>query len=241
MPPRKKGQQGDQLDADAARSLIHQLDQTGQLPQDVILKLLRCDQPPCPPSCKQPRKDNPCCMCGLVPARGSFRRKGLWQKEPAALMRLGPDPSQARRATSQTPAGLNNLGNTCYVNSALQLLAAIPGFRDALYALEPSIVAQQEIVAQLQELFLQLQFGPRASVDPTAFAAALQLDHGVQQDGQEFLKLLLAKLEGVFGGSSRRDVRESVQALFRGTFSYVTTCRVSGALGVARMWVCGCG
>lgn len=50
---------------------------------------------------------------------------------------------------------------------------------------------------------LQLEFGPRAAADPTPFAASLQLDHGVQQDGSEFLKLLLTKMECVFGASSQ--------------------------------------
>eukprot|EP00879_Flechtneria_rotunda_P031030 GHRR01033853.1.p1 GENE.GHRR01033853.1~~GHRR01033853.1.p1 ORF type:complete len:133 (+),score=35.03 GHRR01033853.1:474-872(+) len=45
------------------------------------------------------------------------------------------------------------------------------------------------------------------------------------QDGQEFLKLLLTKLEGVFAASKQQEVASVVQRLFRGHFSYVTTCR----------------
>lgn len=49
-----------------------------------------------------------------------------------------------------------------------------------------------------RRLFGELQAGPRASADPTAFAETLNLDHSVQQDGQEFTKLLLTLLERLF-------------------------------------------
>jgi ubiquitin C-terminal hydrolase len=48
-----------------------------------------------------------------------------------------------------TPAGLRNLGNTCYVNAALQFLHSIPAFTRALYVLEDSL-AGQDIVRQLR-------------------------------------------------------------------------------------------
>ena len=44
------------------------------------------------------RKDNPNCLCNLIPAPGSFRRKGLWQKDSSALLSLeGPDPADTQR------------------------------------------------------------------------------------------------------------------------------------------------
>jgi hypothetical protein len=41
-----------------------------------------------------------------------------------------------------------------------------------------------------------LQSGRRKFVDPAAFARSLALETGTQQDGQEFLKLLLTFLVG---------------------------------------------
>jgi len=93
-------------------------------------------------------------------------------------------------------------------------------------------------------LFAQLQAGKCASASPEQFAAALQLDAGTQQDGQEFMKLLLAKIEavcsdasgGAGGGSSSGAALAAgssagsnfVASLFRGQTSRCVTCSTCG-------------
>eukprot|EP00850_Spirogloea_muscicola_P020249 SM000211S06619 [mRNA] locus=s211:54955:61007:+ [translate_table: standard] len=101
-------------------------------------------------------------------------------------------------------------------------------FRGAIFGIEPELLAAAPALRQLAALFAELQCGAEAPVDPSAFAATLQLDRGVQQDGQEFLKLLLSLLEGVLARSTRPAARAAVQDLFRGTFSYITTCSKCG-------------
>jgi ubiquitin C-terminal hydrolase len=51
--------------------------------------------------------------------------------------------------SADTPAGLRNLGNTCYVNAAMQFLHSLPDFRHALYVLEPHLAAQ-DVVQQMR-------------------------------------------------------------------------------------------
>ena len=95
--------------------------------------------------------------------------------------------------------------------------------------------------AALRSLFASMVAGDRAVADPRRFADALSLETAAQQDGQEFLKLLLAYLDAVAArkagretdanaeSAERREGRagklgSSVAEPFRGRYAYVTTC-----------------
>ena len=62
-------------------------------------QILHADAPPCELYDKKctGKADNPNCLCGLIPAPTGHRRQGLWQKDAAALAKLGPDPSADKR------------------------------------------------------------------------------------------------------------------------------------------------
>lgn len=99
----KKSKASAEYDADEALSLKKSIE-SGQLGHGDLLKLVEAHHEPCQlynKTCKG-RKDNPNCLCGLVPAPGGFRRKGLWQKEPEAIAGLGLDPNDSRREVMST-------------------------------------------------------------------------------------------------------------------------------------------
>lgn len=180
---------------------------------------------------------NPNCLCNLIPAPESHRRSGLWVKlTDNNIPGLGYDPNLSRREVPTRPVGLRNLGNTCYVNSVLQCLFANVDFRNAILSLPMPQPNQQTstsneltddpIIKSLQNLFIEMLCGSRSPVDPSPLIASLQLDHSVQQDGQEFMKLLLTLLEKRC--ETHGDIAEVIQQMYRGKVGYETVCQDCG-------------
>ena len=66
----------------------------------------------------------------LIPS--NYRREGIWQRSLNAFVESEPTSATARRDVYATPAGLTNLGSTCYANSALQVLYTNKVFRACL-------------------------------------------------------------------------------------------------------------
>lgn len=69
-------------------------------------------------------------------------------------------------------------------------------FRRGVYACQPSPRKPpiQQPLYQLQVLFAALQDGPLRAYNPTQLVKALKLDDQEQQDAQEFVEPIVAKI-----------------------------------------------
>ena len=172
--------------------------------------------------CHGNTKDSPNCFCGLIPTTNGVRKTGLWQKMQEIVRGLGPNPSRDLRDSTATPAGLTNLGATCYANSILQCLYMNSSFRSGIFSLELDVLQKYPILYQLARLFAQLHCSKMAFIDSAPFIKALELDNGVQQDSHEFLTLFLSLLEQSLSHSKVPEARTIVQHLFCGSVSHVT-------------------
>ncbi|KAK3948058.1 hypothetical protein QBC32DRAFT_352559 [Pseudoneurospora amorphoporcata] len=96
--------------------------------------------------------------------------------------------AEAAQQAGATPAGLQNSGNTCYLNSTLQVLRSIPELNDALksYKGEQSML---DPTAQLRNLY-DMMSKTQEGIPPLGFLHALRVTYPQfaerERDGQGF-------------------------------------------------------
>jgi hypothetical protein len=232
---------------------------------------------------KKTCKDNPNCVFGVGESGGV----GIWGDKPSLLANMPPDPEQRRRHPDAAPAGLINLGATCYMNVLLQCLFWNERFRQALFQWAPGKpsttaptasqaaaghggvasdgaaadvappaavdgdavlgddgegegevrvcaagAARDRAVAALQTVFAELLLGVRRYASTLPFVDALGVPRGVQQDAEEFNKVLLSLLHDRFQAASDAMAvhhRNVIPETFAGDMTYETTCLAAKA------------
>jgi ubiquitin carboxyl-terminal hydrolase 48 len=153
---------------------------------------------------KQKCLENPNCLVHLIPKSDTV-------EEIEQGLRSGP-------------AGIKNLGATCYLNSFLQIWFRNIRFRMSIYRYQPgSSDMQRDIAGMLQYVFAELEYTKKKFIDVSGLIKMLDVPPVVQQDALEFSKLLLCLLESLLENSL--DLKRQLFGQYQGEFEYVTTCQ----------------
>ncbi|KAG1692020.1 Ubiquitin carboxyl-terminal hydrolase 14 [Nymphon striatum] len=162
-------------------------------------------------------------------------------KEPAEKPVFVEDMSENELASAfELPAGLSNLGNTCYLNATVQCLRTVPEIKRSLQRYEEKlttasgVMAAQSITAALRDLYSSMD--REATIPPIILVQMFhkafprfseKSEHGgfVQQDANEFWTELMRMLKQKL--KSENETGSScafIDQYFGGTFDVTLKC-----------------
>lgn len=146
-------------------------------------------------------------------------------------LNLSAEDMDSMEVVPNHPPGLVNLGNTCYMNSTVQCLAAVEPLRSSLsiYAGRTNALSHDEKVSSaLRDLFSRLTSRNTAKLDPSHFLAILRaanpqfaerggpLHQYMQQDAEECFNEIMSRLASTLQPSTSDAAPSAVEAIALG-------------------------
>jgi len=135
------------------------------------------------------------------------------------------EPAIERRADCNF-VGLKNGGATCYINSVLQQLYAVPTISDQLLSVNIDVVDEESVFFQLQAVFAHLQESKLKHYVPERFWKCFRLwgqpvNVREQQDACEFFIQIVDQVDEYLGSQNKDKI---FSKLFEGVFSDQKIC-----------------